>query len=131
MKQLITPLSVLSIGYLIIGPILLFIEYALLGNSALQQSFLIALTAVFFFVYSMISLAIFHKLLNSDGKGLVGYYLADKMIRMVLCAVIVVVYGVIGCDGLIPFTINLLILYLFTVIYTNIYCVKRDKNSRK
>lgn len=129
MKQLLTPLLILSIGYLLLGPVLLFVEFAIIGSDALTQAFPIALTAVFFFAYSMLSLAIFNSILKKGRKGLVGYYLADKMIRMILCILIVVVYGVIGKPGLIPFSVNLLILYLFTVIYCNIYCVKQDKNK--
>ena len=129
MKQLLTPLLILSIGYLLLGPVLLFVEFAIIGSEALTQAFPIALTAVFFFAYSMLSLAIFNSILKKGRKGLVGYYLADKMIRMILCILIVVVYGVIGKPGLIPFSVNLLILYLFTVIYCNIYCVKQDKNK--
>lgn len=112
-----------------LGPVLLFAEFAIIGSDALIQAFPIALTAVFFFSYSMLSLAIFNRILKKGRKGLVGYYLADKMIRMILCILIVVVYGVIGKPGLIPFSVNLLILYLFTVIYCNIYCVKQDKNK--
>jgi hypothetical protein len=129
MKYLLTPLLILSIGYLLLGPVLLFVEFAIIGSDALIQAFPIALTAVFFFTYSMLSLAIFNRILKKGRKGLVGYYLADKMIRMILCILIVVVYGVIGKPGLIPFSVNLLILYLFTVIYCNIYCVKQDKNK--
>lgn len=129
MKYLLTPLLILSIGYLLLGPVLLFVEFAIIGSDALIQAFPIALTAVFFFAYSMLSLAIFNRILKKGRKGLVGYYLADKMIRMILCVLIVVVYGVIGKPGLIPFSVNLLILYLFTVIYCNIYCVKQDKNK--
>jgi hypothetical protein len=129
MKYLLTPLLILSIGYLLLGPVLLFVEFAIIGSDALIQAFPIALTAVFFFAYSMLSLAIFNRILKKGRKGLVGYYLADKMIRMILCILIVVVYGVIGKPGLIPFSVNLLILYLFTVIYCNIYCVKQDKNK--
>jgi hypothetical protein len=129
MKNLLTPLLILSIGYLLLGPVLLFVEFAIIGSDALIQAFPIALTAVFFFAYSMLSLAIFNRILKKGRKGLVGYYLADKMIRMILCILIVVVYGVIGKPGLIPFSVNLLILYLFTVIYCNIYCVKQDKNK--
>jgi hypothetical protein len=129
MKCLLTPLLILSIGYLLLGPVLLFVEFAIIGSDALIQAFPIALTAVFFFAYSMLSLAIFNRILKKGRKGLVGYYLADKMIRMILCILIVVVYGVIGKPGLIPFSVNLLILYLFTVIYCNIYCVKQDKNK--
>ena len=129
MKQLLTPLLILSIGYLLLGPVLLFVEFAIIGSDALTQAFPIALTAVFFFAYSMLSLAIFNRILKKGRKGLVGYYLADKMIRMILCILIVVVYGVIGKPGLIPFSINLLVLYLFTVVYCNIYCVKQDKNK--
>lgn len=129
MKYLLTPLLILSIGYLLLGPVLLFVEFAIIGSDALIQAFPIALTAVFFFAYSMLSLAIFNRILKKGRKGLVGYYLTDKMIRMILCILIVVVYGVIGKPGLIPFSVNLLILYLFTVIYCNIYCVKQDKNK--
>jgi hypothetical protein len=129
MKYLLTPLLILSIGYLLLGPVLLFVEFAIIGSDALIQAFPIALTAVFFFAYSMLSLTIFNRILKKGRKGLVGYYLADKMIRMILCILIVVVYGVIGKPGLIPFSVNLLILYLFTVIYCNIYCVKQDKNK--
>lgn len=129
MKNLLTPLLILSIGYLLLGPVLLFVEFAIIGSDALIQAFPIALTAVFFFAYSMLSLTIFNRILKKGRKGLVGYYLADKMIRMILCILIVVVYGVIGKPGLIPFSVNLLILYLFTVIYCNIYCVKQDKNK--
>ena len=129
MKYLLTPLLILSIGYLLLGPVLLFVEFAIIGSDALIQAFPIALTAVFFFTYSMLSLAIFNRILKKGRKGLVGYYLADKMIRMILCILIVVIYGVIGKPGLIPFSVNLLILYLFTVIYCNIYCVKQDKNK--
>ena len=128
--KLIKPLSVLALVYCIIGPILLFIERSWEGTEALHQALPITLLAVFFFIYSFLSLALFHRLLSKNSKALTSYYLAGKTLRLLLSIIIITGYGILIREGLLIFAINLFIYYIVTAIFSSIYCIKEENKTK-
>ena len=59
-----------------------------------------------------------------------AYYMADKMLRLLLCALLLVVYGIFIRQDLLLFSVNLFVFYLTTMVFTNIYCIREEKKLR-
>lgn len=131
MKRLLTPMLWLTLLYCLVGPLLLYVEQWVWGRDALWQAPVITLLAICFLVYSFCSLLIFHRQLEKKGCVLPAYYLADKMLRLLLSAVALVFYGFIVREGILHFSINLFAFYLTTMFFTNIYCIRQEKIRNK
>lgn len=130
--KLIKPISMLALIYCCLGPLLLVIESHLLPNaSAIQQALPITILAVFFFSYSLVSLYIFNKLIETRHKSVMHFYLISKTLRFFICIVLIVGYGIVSREGLLTFAINLFIFYLVTVIYTTVYCARAEYRNKK
>ena len=131
MKKVIAPLSLLAMLLCIFSPTLLYIDQILVGREGLRQMPWIIAMAVFFFTYTFCSLLIFHKSLQKKGVVAPTYYIGDKAIRFLVCALSVAMYGFAVRDGILPFAVNLFVLYLVTMLFTNIYCIRQEKKYKK
>lgn len=129
-RKSIKPALLLALLFSAVGPLLLFIEQHVAGREALRQALPIALLASFFFAYSFCSLLIFRRLIDRKGKVAPAYYMADKMLRLLLCALLLVVYGIFIRQDLLLFSVNLFVFYLTTMVFTNIYCIREEKKLR-
>ena len=131
MKKVIAPLSILALLLCIVSPMLLYVDQVLIGREGLRQMPWILAMAVFFFTYTFCSLLIFHKSMREKGNASPAYYMVDKAIRFLVCALGVAVYGFVVRDGILPFAVNLFVLYLVTMLFTNIYCIRQEKKYKK
>lgn len=131
MKKVIAPLSFLAMLLCIFSPTLLYVDQILIGREGLRQMPWIIAMAVFFFTYTFCSLLVFHNSLQKKGVVSPTYYMGDKAIRFLVCALSVVVYGFAIRDGILPFAVNLFVLYLVTMLFTNIYCIRQEKKYKK
>lgn len=131
MKRVIAPLSVLAVLLCIFSPALLYVDQILVGREGLRQMPWIIAMAVFFFTYTFCSLLVFHKGLQQKGAVSPAYYMGDKAIRFLCCALSVAIYGFAVREGILPFAINLFVLYLVTMLFTNIYCIRQEKKLKK
>lgn len=119
--------ALLALIYCLLGPILYGMETAICGSEARMQALPITALAVFYFTYSYISIQIHQSLLVKNSKLLPTYYLATKMIRLILSLVILVIYGLLHKEGIIMFAANLFAYYIATVVYMSVYLIKKEK----
>lgn len=128
--KLLKPLGILAALYCCLGPLLL-LAGTKFGNISLRQSTLaIILLAVFFFSYSLVSLAVFHKLLAQKSKVITTYYLGEKTVRLLICIGILIVYALFQKEGLVNFTMDIAAFYLVTMVYTSYYCIKEERRNK-
>lgn len=130
MKKIVKPALFMALVFCVVGPLSLFIEQQVVGRDALHQALPIALLASFFFTYSFCSLLVFQRLISNKGKVAPAYYMADKMLRLLLCAILLVIYGCLKRPDIILFSVNLFVFYLTTMVFTNIYCIREEKKLR-
>ena len=107
MKRVIAPLSVLAVLLCIFSPALLYVDQILVGREGLRQMP---------WIIGVVSPA---------------YYMGDKAIRFLCCALSVAIYGFAVREGILPFAVNLFVLYLVTMLFTNIYCIRQEKKLKK
>lgn len=130
MKKLLTPTLWLTLLYCLVGPMSLYVEQWIWGRDALWQAPVITLLAIGFLIYTFCSLLIFHRLQEAKDNVPSVYYLADKMLRLLLSAIALAVYGFMARESVLHFAINLFVLYLTTMVFTNIYCIRQEKKQR-
>lgn len=121
----------MAIAYCILGPLLLFIESKLYGSDAMRQALPITLLAIFFFAYNLASLAIFRKLLYSGSKSITIFYLTSKLMRLLLCMVIFIGYGILVRNSLLLFAVNLVVFYIVSILTNSIYCIREENIIKK
>ncbi len=117
--------------YCILGPLLLFTESKLYGSDAMRQALPITLLAIFFFAYNLASLAIFRKLLYSGSKSITIFYLTSKLMRLLLCMVIFIGYGILVRSSLLLFAVNLVVFYIVSILTNSIYCIREENIIKK
>lgn len=127
--KIIRPMGILALIYCCLGPILLLVESQFASVQPMRQAAAITFLAIFFFSYSMLSLTVFTRLMNRKSKLMTSYYLADKMIRLIACILIIVVYGLLVKTDMLIFTLNLFVYFVTTVVYTSYYCIKEEHKT--
>lgn len=130
MGKILKPIGILALIYCVTGPALLFIEHLCGLDEAISQALPITLLAAFFFFYSYISLLVFHHLYAKKSKGLTGYYLIDKTVRLLLSILILLVYDLAIGRDIAAFAINLFVLYVVTMVFTSYYCIKKEQKAK-
>lgn len=129
MMKILKPIGMLALIYCVVGPILLLVEHICGLDEATSQALPITLLSFFFFFYSFISLMIFYHLYSKKSKGLTGYYLIDKTVRLLLSILILLVYDLACGRDIAAFAINLFVLYLVTMVFTSYYCIKKEQKA--
>ena len=117
----------LAIGYGLTGSLLYLASCHIWGETAYALALPIVALAVFFFSYTLGSLWFFHRLLSTQPGALTAYYLGSKMLRLVLTALVLVVYGLAGGGCLVGFALTAFLFYLIAAVTASIYCVKQEK----
>ena len=129
--KILKPISILALIYCIIGPVLLLTEHLMGLDKEMNQALPITLLSVFFFIYSYISLLIFHNLYSKRNKRLTVFYLIDKIVRLLLSVLILLVYGLICGKDIVAFAVNLFTLYLVTMFFSSYYWIKKEQKYNK
>lgn len=122
-------LVILAVIFCLVGPLLLLCETAIVGAAAKTQVIPITLLAIFFFAYSYVSMQIQKRLLEQESKILPTFYLAVKMIRLLLCVGFLLVYGLLFRESIVMFAANLVVFYVIAVVYMSLYFIQQEKRS--
>lgn len=128
--KLLKPAVGLALTYCILGPVLFYTELSLMKASPAHEASSIALIAVFFFAYSLLSLALFHHTIASNSKFLTNFYLIDKVVRLFFSILLLVGYRVLSNADTLLFAVNLFVFFLVTVIFTTSYCVRVENKLK-
>lgn len=99
--------------YILTGALLVLADYYIVGRvTAARQMFAITLITSVLFIGTLIGNTIYLQIMKKGGKGAVGYYLANKLVRLLAAVGVVVGYAVAGGSDLAVFSINLFVLYI-------------------
>lgn len=124
-------IGILVLLYCMLALILLFVENAVIGSDVYAQVLPMFLLSVGFFAYSIGSIALFQRLWNKKRAALTGYYLADKVVRLLFCIAVLIVAGfLMSRDHLVVFAINLFAFYFVTALATTVYNIKVEKKYK-
>ena len=128
MKSL-KPLILLTLIYLLLGPLLLWIEVAVAGNAAVRQAAPITVIAVVFFAYHLLWFSVLERLRSKGSKRLTQALLAGSVVRMLLALLLVVGYCFIMKEGHLLFAINLMAYYVVTLVATSLVAIKSERKA--
>ena len=120
--------SVLTVVYLLLGPLLLFVDNKMFGSEALLQAFPITVVAVAYFAYTLAAMSLVGKSARS-GQTPLGMFLLDNVVRFFMTCIILVVYAFINRSGLVLFGINLLAYYLATLVVVTCFTVRMSRGN--
>ena len=120
--------SILTIVYVLLGPLLLFVENKMFGNEALRQAFPITVVAAIYFAYTLAVVSLLGRASRS-GHTPLGLFLLDNVVRFFMTCIILVVYAFINRSGLMLFGINLLAYYLATLVVVSCFTVRINREG--
>lgn len=127
MKHLTTRyIIILAITYVLLGPLLLYVESRIFGSVALHQALPITVIAVIYFAYSKVVMSLIERG-GRSGRQPLGLFLLDNVVRFFMTCIILVVYGFVNRDGIVHFGINLLVYYLATLIIVTCFTVRMSR----
>ena len=123
------PLLLLTVVYLLLGPLLLWIEVVVAGNIATRQAAPITVIAVVFFAYHLLWLSFLERLRTNGSRWLTQALLGGSVVRMLLALLLVVGYCFIMKDGHLLFAINLMAYYIITLVATGLMAIKSERKA--
>ena len=122
-----------AIVFCIICVLLFFIEFLVAGKEvAFQQVPYLVVISTIFFATAIGGGLLFTLVMKNGGKKAIGFYLLAKVLRLFLSMAILLLYALADCRNIFAFSMNLLVLYLASMITSIIYYVRvEQKNSKK
>ena len=115
----------------VLGPILFLLEVHLKGPQAQQQLAPITLVSIMFFVLTALEISAGAWLHKTNSKAITGYYLLMKVVRLLVIAMIIIIYGLLGCQNVLLFAVNVIVFFFVTLIYTSAYFVMVEYHRKK
>ena len=70
-------------------------------------------------------------IMKQGGKRAIGFYLIDKVVRLVFVVFLIIVYALADCSSLLAFSMSLLAFYLVSMVTSIIFYVKVEQNLSK
>lgn len=114
-----------------LGPILFLLEVHLKGPQAQQQLAPITLVSIMFFVLTALEISAGAWLHKTNSKAITGYYLLMKVVRLLVIAMIIIIYGLLGCQNVLLFAVNVIVFFFVTLIYTSAHFVMVEYHRKK
>ena len=123
--------GIAALALLLTGPLLLLGETWITGRAALQQALPISILAAVFFATMLIEQYVLRYLRQTKGgKGVTGFYLLSKMLRLLLAIAMLLVYAFAIRTNIVLFAVNLFVCYIVTVVLSSIFCVKGEQKGK-
>ena len=128
MKRRVKYILVLFVVFALLGPLLLMVENHILGPSVLGQALPITVIAVVYFVYGLVAISLIGRK-SKSGQHPLGTFLLDNVVRFFMTCVMLVVYGFVNKENIVPFVINLLAYYLATLVTMSCFTVHVNRGN--
>lgn len=87
------------------------------------------LVALLFILLDCGACNIYTYIMKQGGKRAIGFYLIDKVVRLVFVVFLIIVYAL--CSSLLAFSMSLLAFYLVSMVTSIIFYVKVEQNLSK
>lgn len=89
------------------------------------------LVALLFILMDCGACNIYTYIMGQGGKRAIGFYLIDKVVRLIFVVFLVIVYALADCSSLLAFSMSLLAFYLVSMVTSIIFYVKVEQNLSK
>lgn len=87
----------------------------------------LAVAAVLLIIYNVCAILVYIRMVQTTEKGLVPFYLANKVVRMIFALALIVGIALLTKSGTMYFVISFFVLYLATIIYESVFFVHIEK----
>ena len=131
MVNVLKSAAILAIIFFIVCPLLLLIEKSFITIEASQQALPIAVIACIYFFTALIDISVCQRLRRTDSKMLMGFHLLMNVLRLLLSALIIIVYAIFIKQNLMVFVINVSVFYLLTMAFCTAKHLKAEKEYTK
>lgn len=124
------PLLCLALMYVVLGPVLFLVENRWVSGFDARSVVLgIWGMAIAFFFFSSIEIWLTERYRRTQPGALTGLYVAFKGLRFLLSVLAVVAYGISGADGMLLFSVNIIMFYLATMLFMTVHTVRGEKKQ--
>lgn len=87
----------------------------------------LAIASVLLIIYNVFAIMIYTRMVRTAEKGLVPFYLANKVVRMIFALALIISIALFVKQGVVAFVISFFVLYLGTIIYESVFFVHVEK----
>lgn len=131
-KHMLSSLLLKAATLCIASVLLFFISLAVAGKEvAFQQAPYLVLVSTLFFALSLGGGALFTVVMKDGGKRAISFYLLAKVLRLFLSIAVLLIYALADCRNILAFSMNLLVLYLVSMVTSIIYYVRVEQKLSK
>lgn len=131
LKHTVQWLTVKALAFCLSGGGLFFADASLWGReTALSQVPCILLISILFFSLAVLGQLFYLPIMRKGGKGVLGYYLLYKVVRLLLAISLLVGYAFHNREFLLPFALNIVVLYLVEMVISILHSTRMERNSK-
>ncbi len=123
---MLASLGIIAVVLSMVSLVLYFVE-SFLGVPEVAYTWGVALPAVVFFVYALCAIGIFQILLKKMSRLVLTFHMFNNIVRIVLAALLIFLYGYFIGEGILVYAINLLVFYLLIVIMVSRALLRADR----
>ena len=87
----------------------------------------LAVAALLLIIYNVCAILVYIRMVRTAEKGLVPFYLANKVVRMIFAIALITGIALLTKSGTMCFVICFFVLYLGTIIYESVFFVHIEK----
>ena len=131
MKSALKSIWKLGLIHALLTPLMCYVEVAYIAGGVNMVMPLIVLPVIFFAV-SLVSLSVYHYVLEHKAKYITLFHMVNNVARLLLTLVLALVYLVfILQEYRVLFIINLLIFYLVALLFTSVHFIVCERKQKK
>lgn len=131
-KHMLHSLLLKAVTFCILSVLLFFADLSVGGKDvAFQQAPYLVIISTLFFALSLGGGALFTIVMKNGGKKAISFYLLAKVLRLFLSIAVLLIYALADSRHILAFSMNLLALYLGSMITSIIYYVRVEQKLSK
>jgi hypothetical protein len=129
--KLLKQIFVLTLLFLVMGPLLLLVESKMVADlNMMGCAVQILLMATAYWAYTLLELYVISRVRQNQPNALPGVFIGFKGGRLLLSFLAIILYGILNGEGVVVFSVNLLLFYLVTMLYNSVLLLKDEKKTK-
>jgi len=87
----------------------------------------LAIASLVLLAYNFVSAWLYIRIVKTQENSLVNFYLASRIVRMLLCIITLTVLALMIKTGILSLVLSFMLLYIITMVYESVFFVQIEK----
>ena len=109
---------------------IIFWVFRLLYPEVVHAEVALAFAGIFLYVFNLVSMFLFFRLLKTMPKYITMYYLLHKTLRLIISLGIIIIYGLLYADTIKLFALEFFLFYIITMVFESVHFFKLESKMK-